>query len=254
MTLNTYEGLHAHHYDVVYGDKPYEVEARFIDSLLLKAGARRGRLLDVACGTGRHAAFFTDLGWDVTGIDYSQSLLEQARVNAPEASFVQQDMRELDVPDTPFSAVTCLFDSIGYPQENEGVVAALAGMRRQTAVDGVVVVEFLHASALLEHASPLGVRRWSLRDKGELIRISTTRIDESRRVMEVSYELLELDGDGRYERWEETQANRFFSVDEMEALLRRAGLAAQAFLPAYRENGRIDEETFHILVVAKGER
>ena len=253
MTLNTYEGLHARRYDVVYGDKPYGAEARFVDSLIRGAGTQNGRLLDVACGTGRHAASFAKLGWEVTCVDYSESLLDQARLNAPDALFLQQDMRELDVPGGPFDAVTCLFDSIGYPQATEGVLAALAGMRRHIAADGVVVIEFLHAPALLGHASPLGIRRWPLPEDGELIRVSKACIDEQRRVMVVSYELLELNADGTYERWEETQANRFFSVAEMDALLTQAGLHTAAFLPAYRD-GRIDDRTFHVIAVAKVER
>lgn len=253
MTLNTYEGLHASRYDVVYGDKPYEAEARFVDSLLRGSGTPKGRLLDVACGTGRHAGSFTELGWEVTGVDYSASLLEQARLNAPNALFLQQDMRELDVPGGPFDAVTCLFDSIGYPQATEGVLAALAGMRRHISADGVVVIEFLHAPALLGHASPLGIRRWPVPELGELIRISTTRIDEQRRTIVVNYELLELDGDGTYERWEETQANRFFSVAEMETLLTQAGLNTAAFSPAYTDGG-IDDQTFHVIAVAKVKR
>ena len=36
--MNTYAGLHARYYDVVYADKPYGEEARFVDSLLREAG------------------------------------------------------------------------------------------------------------------------------------------------------------------------------------------------------------------------
>ena len=49
MCRNTYQGLHARHYDLVYADKPYAAEARFVHDLLRR---RPGRLLDVACGTG----------------------------------------------------------------------------------------------------------------------------------------------------------------------------------------------------------
>ena len=77
---------------------PTSHEARFVDSLIRDAGTARGRLLDVACGTGRHAAEFASLGWDVTGVDLSEDLLERARVNAPDARFYQQDMRGWTCP------------------------------------------------------------------------------------------------------------------------------------------------------------
>ena len=143
-------------------------------------GGRPGRLLDVACGSGRHAREFAALGWDVTGVDYSPDLLARAR----EAGIAvhEQDMRKLDVPGAPFDAVTCLFDSIGYPQDNDGIVAALAGMRRH---GRRVAVEFLHAPALLAHADPVRVRRFELPDGGELLRVSETTLDEAAMVMHV---------------------------------------------------------------------
>lgn len=250
--MNTYTGLHARHYDVVYADKPYAEEARFVDSLLRESGIARGRLLDLACGTGRHAGEFSSLGWDVTGVDFSEALLEQARLNVPAARFLLQDMRELDLPGERFDAVTCLFDSIGYALTDEGVLATLTAAGRHIAPGGALVIEFLHAPALLGDASPLRVRRFDLSDESdELMRISRTHVDEQRRVMEVEFELLELRADGTYDRWLESQANRFFFQDEMRTLLDRAGLRTERLVPAYRQDGPIDEQTFHVIAVAR---
>ena len=74
--MNSYTGLHARVYDEVYADKPYSAEARFVHEL---AGAPGGKLLDVACGTGRHALAFADLGYEVTGTDVNEELLEVGR-------------------------------------------------------------------------------------------------------------------------------------------------------------------------------
>jgi len=250
--VNTYTGLHARHYDLLYAEKPYLEEARFVDRLLSAAGVARGRLLDLACGTGRHADAFARLGWDVTGVDFSEVLLEHARLNAPQVRFLLQDMRELDLPGEQFGAVTCLFDSIGYPLDDEGVVATLASAARHLEPDGALIVEFLHAPALLADAAPYRVRGVDLPEEGdELLRISRTRLDEHRRVMDVDFELIELHADGTYERWLESQANRFFFPDEMKALLERAGLEAERFVAAYQEDAPLDEATFHVIVVSK---
>jgi SAM-dependent methyltransferase len=252
--MNTYQGLHARHYDIVYADKPYPDEARFVDSLLLEAGVSRGRLLDVACGTGRHAAEFASLGWDVTGVDISDELLERARSNVPGARFVRQDMRELDLPGETFDAITFLFDSIGYALNDGGVRATLEAAGRHLALAGVVALEFLHAPALLRNASPLRVRRFQLSDGGdELLRVSRTQIDGPRHVMEVEFELLELRADGTYERWLESQANRFFTQHEMSDLIEAAGLRVDRFAPAYRDGDEIDEKTFHVFALARRE-
>jgi SAM-dependent methyltransferase len=243
---NTFQGLHARHYDLIYAGKPYAEEARFVHDLL---GGEPGRLLDVACGSGRHAVEFARLGWEVSGVDYSPDLLERARASGAEIEFHEQDMRDLDVPGGPFDAITCLFDSIGYPQDNDGVVATLAGMRRHLAPAGHVAVEFLHAPAMLAHADPVRVRRWELPDGGTLVRVSETDIDATAMTMHVSYELVELAADGRYERGQERQSNRFFGVGEMNALMQLAGLRATRFVPAYAD-GEIDVDTFHVMALA----
>jgi SAM-dependent methyltransferase len=249
--VNTYRSLHARHYDLIYAGKPYAEEAAFVDGLL---GRPRGALLDLACGTGRHAVELTRRGWAVTGVDYGADLLERARANAEAAGvdlrLYEQDMRALDLGDERFAAVTCLFDSIGYPQSDEGVVAALRGAREHLAPGCVLAVEFLHAPAMLRGYEPVKVRTWELPGGGELLRVSRTHLDLESSVMHVAYDLLELGGDGTYERALEEQANRYFTVSEMRGLLREAGLAERDFVAAYARDPAITADTWHVLALA----
>jgi ubiquinone/menaquinone biosynthesis C-methylase UbiE len=60
------------------------------------------RTLDVACGTG----FLTrDLPGEIVGLDQSESMLEEARRQAPRATFVQGDALELPFEDESFDRV-----------------------------------------------------------------------------------------------------------------------------------------------------
>jgi SAM-dependent methyltransferase len=251
MTTNTYRGLHAARYDLIYADKPYAEEAAFVARLLEQHGPGSGRLLDLACGTGRHAREFARMGWTVTGIDYSAELLEAARRNAPDVEFRHQDMRELELGDERFDAITCLFDSIGYPQTDHGVLATLSGAAAHLSPEGALAVDFLHAPALIRHAAPARVRRWE-REAGELVRISETRLDLERDVMHVSYELFDLDADGALrEHWIEEHANRFFTAPAFRALVARAGLGAVDIRPAYVDTGEIDDSVWHLIAIVK---
>jgi SAM-dependent methyltransferase len=250
--INSFTGLHAKLYDTIYGEKPYAAEAAFVVERLERALGRRPRtLLDVACGTGRHAAEFAAMGIEVTGVDINDELLAHARERVPDVEFVAQDMTELDLGDARFDAVTCLFDSIGYPQRDELVVAALDGARRHLGSGGAFAFEFLHAPAMLAHAAPLRVRRWELPDGSELLRVSETELDAERKLMHVSYELLELRPEGSYSRWNERQSNRFFTVEEMTALAGAAGLGVESATPAYEQRAEIDMDTFHVLALAR---
>ncbi len=53
------------------------------------------RILDVGCGPGRDADYFTANGFSVTGVDFSEKLLEIARLRVPQATFYKQDFRSL---------------------------------------------------------------------------------------------------------------------------------------------------------------
>jgi SAM-dependent methyltransferase len=247
--LNTYRGLHARFYDLIYADKPYAEEAAFVAAQLAHDGVTRGRLLDVACGSGRHAGEFARMGFEVTGADYSLDLLALAREQEG-IDVVEQDMRSLDLGEKRFDAVTCLFDSIGYPQSNDGVVAALAGMRRHLAEAGAAAIEFLHAPPMLARSSPVRVRRFDA-EGGTLLRISETEIDAVAHVMHVDYDIVNLTADGTFEREAERQSNRFFGVEEMRALLAGAGFSEARFVPAYEPGADIGGETFHVLAVAR---
>jgi ubiquinone/menaquinone biosynthesis C-methylase UbiE len=240
--VNSYTGLHARLYDQLYADKPYADEARFVHEL---AGAGGGRLLDVAAGTGRHARAFADLGYDVTATDLNDELLDVGRTAAGDrVRFVQADMTDLDVDGGPFDLVTCLFDSIGYAQEDGRVVAALRSLVRHVAPRGAIVVEFLHAPAIVRSADPRRERTVTLADGREATRTSEMTLDVERMLMHVRYELA-LDG----EEHDEEQVNRVFTVPEMRLLAQAAGLDVRSFVPAYAD-GEIDRDTFHILLLA----
>jgi demethylmenaquinone methyltransferase/2-methoxy-6-polyprenyl-1,4-benzoquinol methylase len=82
-------------------DRPgWEVEVDALNSAL--AGLPPARTLDVACGTG----FLTrHLPGEVVGLDQSLAMLEEARRQAPEATFVQGDALELPFEDGSFGRV-----------------------------------------------------------------------------------------------------------------------------------------------------
>lgn len=81
------------------------------------------RVLDLACGTGRHSRELTRRGFEVVGVDISPELLEMAEREASEAgleiSFMQADLRELELSDE-FDLVLSLNDgAVGYFETDE---------------------------------------------------------------------------------------------------------------------------------------
>jgi ubiquinone/menaquinone biosynthesis C-methylase UbiE len=75
----------------------------------LRPLARRGRVLDVACGTGRVTALVVGEGFaEVVGSDVSNAMLAVAKRRLPGVEFFQSDATSLPFPDESFDVVTCV--------------------------------------------------------------------------------------------------------------------------------------------------
>lgn len=77
---------------------------------LERAGLIRGRVLDVGCGAGEHTILLTKLGYDVLGVDYAPSAVEQARRNA-EAKGVEARFEVADAMDLGNAGYDTIVDS-----------------------------------------------------------------------------------------------------------------------------------------------
>lgn len=253
--MASYVGKHAEYYDTIYAEKPYVQEAAFVHACLQKYGVGKiGRLLELACGTGRHALELEKLGYQIVATDSSPDLLAVAIGRAKELNsktdFRLQDMRELSLVDAPFDAAYCLFDSIGYVQSNEGVQKVLANVYRHLRPGGLFVFEFWHAAAMVRSYEPHREREWKTA-KGKLKRVATTRLDIARQLAEVSYEFENTDLNDYTEHFQETQVNRYFLVQEMSLFLEVANLEPLDWLTAYIAGKSISEDTWHILAIAR---
>lgn len=130
----------AQYYDKIYSHKNYRAEtqrlAAIIDEHLRSEGSR---LLDVACGTGRHIEHLKER-FDVEGLDICEELLEIARQHNPEVTFHCGDMTAFNLG-RQFDIVTCLFSSIGYVKTLESLRQAVSCMTRHVVPGGALVIE-----------------------------------------------------------------------------------------------------------------
>jgi len=85
------------------------------------------RVLDAACGTGRHTVHLAALGHDVTGVDPSPWMLERAAAKSVALSLVEGKIDALPFPDDSFDAAVCalLFDHLPSIDEAIGELARL---------------------------------------------------------------------------------------------------------------------------------
>lgn len=259
--MSSYIGRHAELYDIFYADKPYRKEAEFVAEMLERYSAGRAagkNMLEIACGTGSHALIFSEMGFNVTAVDYSAGMLECARnkvtASPSDIRFIKGDMRRLDalpeIAGQQFDVVVCLFDSIGYTLKNEDINKTLSGVHSVLKTGGIFCVEYWHAAAMLKNYSPVRVRRWNLPDR-EVIRISETTLDVYNQTAGISFDILEVYPNGSVSRIRETQYNRYFLAREMENFLTNAGLKVVSQHDGFGSSEIISEDTWHIVCFSR---
>jgi ubiquinone/menaquinone biosynthesis C-methylase UbiE len=126
-----------------------EAEAeRAVDLIVATTGLRLGwRVLDVACGAGRHARAFRAAGARCVGLDLSMTLLRMARETAG-VPLVRADMRRLPIRDRSMDLTANLFTSFGYFERDEEQAAALREMTATVRPGGWLVIDFLNPDAV----------------------------------------------------------------------------------------------------------
>ena len=130
----------AEYYDEIYSYKDYAAEAEKVVSLIknnLKSGGNK--LLDVACGTGKHIEYLKQ-HYDVTGVDISNKMLDLAKVRYPNVQFHQADMMEMELG-RDFDVLVCLFSSISHLKTYENLSKALKNFSKHLKKGGVLIIE-----------------------------------------------------------------------------------------------------------------
>lgn len=136
-------------YDSLMAVVPYRQWIDYVEQIWDRYGHRPRRVLDLACGTGSATIELKRRGYAVEGVDYSGPMLRIARAKAPEIPFHEQDARALSLTE-PFDSVVCLFDSLNYLLEWEGLQAAFAGVARSLSPGGLLVFDLNAIRALEE--------------------------------------------------------------------------------------------------------
>lgn len=147
------------YYHILYHQRNDEEAEFFIDNLCsyLKPGINC-RLLDIACGRGRHSVYLNKKGYDVTGIDLSDSSIRFAKQFENEKlHFFVHDMRYLFYINY-FDIAFNLFTSFGYFETEKDHVSALKTFRKSLKKDGILVLDYFNSEKIIRHLTQQEVK------------------------------------------------------------------------------------------------
>lgn len=208
----------AQYYDVIYSFKDYQVETQrlmeFIRDHLLSGG---DRLLDVACGTGKHLQLLQER-YEVEGLDLSPELLKIARSRTPDVLYHQADMMAFDLG-KKFDIVTCLFSSIGYAKTFEDLKRAVKCMANHLRKGGILIIE----PWLTPEAWNAGTIHANFIDEPELkiARMNISSVEGKLSYFDFHYLIGTPEG---FDYFTERHELGLFEMEEMNTALKDAGL------------------------------
>ncbi|MBO5315523.1 MAG: class I SAM-dependent methyltransferase [Clostridia bacterium] len=219
-------------YDAINADISYSDWADFIEKIFNKECKSRPELvLDLGCGTGKMTLELASRGYDMTGIDISPEMLdiarEQAEIGGYDILWLSQDMREFELYGTVDSAVSCL-DCINHLTKPSDVKKTFELMHNYLIPDGIFVFD-INGKAKFENI--YADRSYVMEEDGGVC-IWQNYYDKKTKLCDFYITLFEECSDGRYERYDDEQRERMYTVSEMRKMLLASGFE---FIGAYSD-------------------
>ena len=224
-------GNYSNYYDLLYKDKDYAGEAKYVDEVLQKwvPGARS--ILELGCGTGTHAVHLIQKGYSIHGVDISESMIARAEKNkkrldpylARRLFLSIGDIRNLRL-DRTYEAVIALFHVISSLLKNDDIQAVLATVISHLKKNGIFLFDCWYGPAVLTER-PEVREKYFEDDHYKIIRRAEPKMIANTNIVEVKYQLLaENKATGRVEKIEETHRMRYFFKPEVEIFFSSAGI------------------------------
>lgn len=181
------------------------------------------RLLDLACGIGRHAYLLSEYSEYVVGLDLSVSLLKKAlhkKKAQKSPSFVRADMRYFPFK-IKFDIIFSLFTSFGYFDKDEKHLLVAKEIAASLVSKGSFVIDYFNASFVRENLVPHGKRK-----------IGNIKVYEKRWLSQKWVHkniIIQKPGEEKYFQ----ESVRLFELDEIEDLLGQAGIIVSGVFGDY---------------------
>ena len=139
------------YYHILYKERNDEEAQLLMDNLTHYLNLPEdAKILDLACGKGRHAIYLNSLGFDVTGADLSEnSIAEASKFANDKLHFKVHDMRE--TCDEKYDAIFNLFTSFGYFEDDADNYKTIKAIHNSLTETGFAVIDFMNADYVIEN-------------------------------------------------------------------------------------------------------
>jgi len=260
-----FEKEYSNIYDHLYKDKDYRKECDYIELLFRKYHRKPKMILDLGCGTGGHALILAKRGYQVTGIDRSEGMLEQARKKAKDRNlninYIKGDITQISLR-REFDAIISMFAVISYQTTNSAIASVCKLAKQCLNPGGMFMFDCWHGPAVLADRPASRKKEVTLENGEKIIRFTDSEIDILNHIVKVNFRVHHLKGlkpdelnkRNKLEKpheLKETHMMRFLFPQEIKYFLEVAGFNEVDFYPFLKLNRNLSEKDWNIVVVGK---
>lgn len=249
-------------YDRFMDEVPYEHWGERIDRLIQKYGvskperdteglleSERNLVVDLGCGTGTLAELMYAKGYDMIGVDASECMLnvamEKKEKSGSEILYLQQDMRELEL----YSTVGTIFsvcDSLNYILDEDELLEVFSLVNNYLFPGGIFIFDFNTDHKYRDIIGETTIAE----NREDCSFIWENFYDPEEEINEYDLTVFVREEGDTFRRFTETHFQRGYTVEQMLALVGRAGMSVVEVLDA--DTGEaVTDRSQRVYVIAK---
>jgi len=228
------------YYHILYKNRDDSEASFFLNNLLTYLNPPKNAfMLDLACGSGRHANFLAKQGYNVVGVDLSEnSIIEASKNQLSNSRFFTMDMRE-KIDFISFNYVFNLFSSFGYFETDEENYKVIEAVKHCLKKDGVYVVDFLNSTKVIDN---LVKSEWKTIDGIEFYIERTIRNNFVVKI--ISFE-------DKQQSFKFIEQVRLYKFDDFNAFFKNAGFKINDIFGNYRLEKYDKKNSERLILVAQ---
>ncbi|MFC6095040.1 SAM-dependent methyltransferase [Flavobacterium qiangtangense] len=227
------------YYHILYKDRDYAEAQVFMDNITQYLNLPDdAKILDLACGKGRHSIYLNELGYDVTGADLSENSIKEASKHSNDKlHFEVHDMR---IPfEQKFDAIFNLFTSFGYFENDADNLTTLKAIQESLTEYGFAVIDFMNVQHVIENLVPEEVKTVD----GIDFHIKRYVID--------NHIIKEIDFEDKGEKFHFTEKVQALTLQNFEEMMEEAGIYLLDTFGDYKLKKFYKNESERLIMVFK---
>jgi SAM-dependent methyltransferase len=200
------------YYHILYKDRNFREAQVFMDNLTHYLNLpEKAKVLDLACGKGRHAIYLNQLGFEVLGADISENSITEANKNSN--SSLKFEVHDMRIPfEEKFDAIFNLFTSFGYFENDDDNLTTLKSIKSSLSEYGFAVIDFMNVAQVI----------------ATLIPEETKTVDgidfKLKRYLEDGHIFKEIDFEAEGQQFHFTEKVKALTLKDFEELMAEAGI------------------------------